>query len=101
MRHTWHGGMTGHSPSELRGLFEAIVEEDEAIELDKVLSDELQEILENYDSKPPKEKVTPRWLIGQLWNCTDIMPHYLYDKLDLPSGSTYASGSRALKDLLS
>ena len=44
-----------------------------------------------------EEKTRPlRWLIGQLWNCTDTMPGALCGDLDLPQGSTYAQGVRDL-----
>ncbi len=35
-----------------------------------------------------------RWLVGQLWNSTDVMPGEVCDDLDLPPGSTYAQGAR-------
>ena len=37
------------------------------------------------------------WLIGQLWNCTDIMPRTLCGVLDLSTASTYAIGVRKLR----
>lgn len=39
-----------------------------------------------------------KWLIGQLWNCTDVMPGSACDAIDLSRGSTYA---RAVRKLLS
>jgi len=36
-----------------------------------------------------------RWLIGQLWNCTDVCPHEVADSLDIPGG-TFASIVRRL-----
>jgi len=36
-----------------------------------------------------------RWLIGQLWNCTDICPRDVAASLDIPCG-TYASVVRRL-----
>ena len=39
-----------------------------------------------YDGKPR----SARWLIGQLWHCTDVMPSDLCAELDMPIGSTYA-----------
>lgn len=36
-----------------------------------------------------------RWLIGQLWNCTDPCPRDVADSLDIPAG-TYASLVRRL-----
>lgn len=37
-----------------------------------------------------------RWVIGQLWNCTDIMGSSLCDDIEVPPGSTYARGVRKL-----
>ncbi len=42
------------------------------------------------------EPIERAWLIGQLWNVSDIMPSGLCDDLDLRAGSTYAQGVRAL-----
>ncbi len=43
------------------------------------------------------EQVMPlRWLIGQLWNCTDILPSEYCTVLDLLQGSTYAMAVRNL-----
>jgi hypothetical protein len=36
-----------------------------------------------------------RWLIGHLWNCTDVCPRGVANSLDIPSG-TYASVVRRL-----
>ena len=36
-----------------------------------------------------------RWLLGQLWNCTDICPRDVAASLDIPAG-TYASVVRRL-----
>ena len=36
-----------------------------------------------------------RWLLGQLWNCTDICPREVANSLDIPGG-TYASVVRRL-----
>ena len=37
-----------------------------------------------------------RWLLGQLWRCSDIMPSHLCDDLGLPPGSTYAAAVQGL-----
>lgn len=37
-----------------------------------------------------------RWLLGQLWHCSDIMPGYVCEELDMPRGSTYAMAVRTL-----
>jgi hypothetical protein len=36
-----------------------------------------------------------RWLLGQLWNCTDVCPRNVADSLDIPNG-TFASVVRRL-----
>ena len=38
-----------------------------------------------------------RRLIGQLWNCTDIMPGWLCSFFDLPQACSYATSVRLLK----
>lgn len=44
-----------------------------------------------------EEKAMPlRWLLGQLWNCTDILPEEYCTKLELMSGSTYAQAVRKI-----
>ena len=70
----------GHAPGHLRGAFEGW------------LMDELEQ--PEIDGDP----VDADWLIGQLWNCTDIMPSILCSWLGLPPGSTYAVGARLAKE---
>jgi hypothetical protein len=42
------------------------------------------------------EQVRPvRWIVGQLWNCTDVLPWYACDGLDIPRGSSYAQAVRS------
>jgi hypothetical protein len=38
-----------------------------------------------------------RALTGLLWNCTDTMPSGTCTALDLPAGSSYAAGARAVR----
>jgi hypothetical protein len=79
----------GRGPSSLREAFEEYVEEHESI----AKSDSIEVGFED----------TPRpitWLVGQLWNCTDIMPASLCSSLDLRQGSTYAMGVRRLAEEL-
>ena len=45
-----------------------------------------------HDGKPR----SIRWLMGQLWHCSDIMPWGLCEQLDMPRGSTYASAVQLL-----
>lgn len=42
-----------------------------------------------------------RWLTGQLWNCSDVVPSTTCMELDLPQGSTYARAARHLRSALS
>lgn len=41
-----------------------------------------------------EERRPLRWLVGQLWNCTDILPGTECEDLDIPRGSTYAQAVR-------
>jgi hypothetical protein len=38
-----------------------------------------------------------RWLSGQLWNCTDILPGDVCTELDLRQVSTYAQAARLVR----
>jgi hypothetical protein len=42
-------------------------------------------------------EVRAQWLLGQFWNCRDIVPGTLCDSLDLPIGRTFAQLVRRLK----
>lgn len=46
------------------------------------------------------ETVPLSWLLGQLRTCSDAMPRGTCDELDLPVGSSYASGAARLIDRL-
>jgi hypothetical protein len=43
------------------------------------------------------EKRTLEWVIGRLWNCTDIMPRSTLEYFDLTAGMTYALFVRKMK----
>lgn len=51
-----------------------------------------------WDSMTPLQR--GRWLIGQLWNCTDIVPCSTLSAWGLPRGSNYAVLVRELKNYL-
>ena len=81
----------GHSPGHLREAF------GELIETGSVPGEDFW-----YDEKPRSED----WVLGQLWNCTDIMPSPLVHDLNdlvpfgdplILHGSTYATGVRRYK----
>jgi hypothetical protein len=44
------------------------------------------------------EERTLNWLLGQLWNCTDVLPAAYCDQLDICKGSTYAQAVRCMKE---
>jgi hypothetical protein len=48
------------------------------------------------DTLTPRER--GRWLIGQLWNCTDCLPASYVELLDLTTGYTYARAVRVLRE---
>ena len=77
-----HGG---HAPSFLRDKFQHLVEY-----IDEVDS-------KNKTIKYEGRDISILWLIGQLWNCKDVIPSIYCSDLDLPSGASYAQGARALK----
>jgi len=84
----------GHAPGHLREAFWLYVEDLESgkeIDDKEFLSKDIQEIF--WDEK----KRTVGWLLGQLWNCTDIMPSEGCLELELPQGSTYARAARLIK----
>ena len=41
-------------------------------------------------------RLEARWLLGQLWNCRDVVPGAVCDALDLPIGRTFAQVVRHL-----
>lgn len=85
----------GHAPAHLRQAFELLLEcwmAGDVSGLDDVV--DLRYIF--YD----QERASARRIIGQLWNCTDVLPGMWCSELDLLSGSTYAQGARRLKEAL-
>jgi hypothetical protein len=89
----------GHAPGYLRdALTEALDSFDQPwwsnVDLVFFNADQRQ----RWEAMPTTER--SRWLIGQLWNCTDIVPGHLCAGWGLPSGTTYASLVRALRQSL-
>ena len=77
---------SGHIQSHLREAFQEWLDQfgsDFPVSLDAVTSQ---------DGEP----MTGRWLIGQLWNCTDTLPNNYCDQLNVAKGSSYASAVRSL-----
>jgi hypothetical protein len=73
----------GHAPGHLREAFETWVEDGATASTVAVGWDDTT--------------VPIRWLIGHLWNCSDIMPSGLCAQLDMPAGTTYARAVRHLR----
>jgi len=72
----------GHAPGFLRDAFQEWVEEGDQERKTVIIDD---------------EKKPLNWLLGQLWNCTDILPGCDCMLLDIPSGSTYAQAVRSIR----
>ncbi len=55
-------------------------------------------VLDGMEGKPEidEEPVEIKWLLGQLWDCSDIMPGMLCDNLEMHHGSTYAAAAQRL-----
>jgi len=81
MKYLYRANRGGHAPEHLR---DAIIE---WIEKDKT-----SDVCTVGERKKPLI-----WLIGQLWNCTDMMPSYACDYLDMPQGSSYAQAVRKIR----
>jgi hypothetical protein len=96
-RHRYNPARGGHAPGHLRDLLlEAF---DEAV--DRPWWEHLK--ITFYDSKQQNSwtRTSPmgraRWVLGQLWNCTDVVPGYMCDNHDFPRGTTYAQVVRRLR----
>ena len=73
----------GHAPQDVRDAFCEMVE--------KTFKHDGMKVDVGGDLRAVK------WVLGQLWNCTDIMPGYCCDELDLRGKGTYAAGARLLR----
>lgn len=69
----------GHAVGDLRGAFCDWVDDPDA---------EL-----NVHGQP----VTIQWVLGQLWNCTDVLPGAMYSELEMTGQQTYAAAVRKIK----
>jgi hypothetical protein len=52
------------------------------------------QLLERLTRMPAAERA--KWITGQLWNCSDVMPGLLCDDLELVRGSTYGRAAQLL-----
>jgi hypothetical protein len=81
----YHPARGGHAPGHLRTMF------CEYLERGEVPVDELYDPADAGDDPE-------RWLTGQLWDCTDILPSEYCSLLALRSGSTYAMAARQKRE---
>jgi hypothetical protein len=56
-------------------------------------------VFDGMDGKPQidEEPVEIAWLLGQLRDCSDIMPSMLCSELEMAQGSTYATAAQRLR----
>jgi len=80
-----------HVPGHLRDAFVCLIEGKESV-AEEFYVDKTRARLEAMSAN---EQL--RWLSGQLWNCTDILPGGVCTELDLRQGSTYAQAARLLR----
>jgi len=83
----------GHAPGHLRNAFCDWWEYPCGLDDRRQCPCDLDELVSigDYGDRRPV-----RWLVGRLWNCTDIMPGDICNDLDLAPGSTYAQGVRRI-----
>lgn len=102
MKKRFNPGRGGHAPEQLRMAFVESIESSDAepwyTALDEMLWFREGDQRERWLNMSPEQR--GRWLIGQLWNCTDCLPGSICGDLDLPQGSSYATAVRKLRDEL-
>lgn len=79
----------GHAPRVLRDAFSGWVQS---------TSPDVSHPLSLHSSLDVEGRaVSLEWLLGQLWNCTDVLPTHDCEALSIPPGSTYARAVRMVK----
>ena len=93
--HRFSASRGGHAPGHLREAFWTCMDNGwEALLDSETISFFDRHFQREWDQWPLAKR--RRWLLGQLHNCTDVMPGNGCEELDLPMGSTYARGVRKL-----
>lgn len=82
----------GHAPGHLRDAFHDCLFEEEFMDGPESL--DMEAVWHNGSMR------SWRWLLGMLWNCTDIMPSEMCEELGLEAGSNYAQGVRSVRESL-
>jgi hypothetical protein len=87
----------GHAPGHLRDAFAAYIDsgcEAEVFQEPETIWFYDKKLQRQWDRWPLEQRL--RWLLGQLHNCSDVMPSGMCESLDLRYGSTYARAARKL-----
>jgi len=94
-------GRGGHAPGHLRDALLECLDAGSSNPWYQALADD--EVLW-FRNEPDQEewsaldlKQRALWLIGQLWNCTDVLPGEYCEDLGIPRGSSYAVAVRNLR----
>lgn len=97
MRHKANRG--GHAPGHLRETLEDYLESDNPLSrpYNKPRQHLLTEKIALSGWEEGKE-VSLSWLLGQLWNCTDVLPADYCEILEIKHGSSFAQAVRFIKD---
>lgn len=91
LRHHYKASRGGHAPGHLRDAFLEYIDETGGLAAMN-LNDKVTIYID--EGEPD---VSLRWLTGQLWNCSDIVPSFECGLLDLLQGSTYAMAVRRFR----
>ena len=88
----------GHAPGHLREALEDYLESDDPLSRpwNKPREYLLTEKIVLSVFKGEKE-VSLNWLLGQLWNCTDVLPADYCEILGIKHGSSFAQAVRFIK----
>ncbi len=78
----------GHAPEHLRDAFRWYIEEENGPDSDV----ETDTVAVRYERQPVRVK----WLIEQMWDCTDHLPWVDADILGIPRGSNFGDAAKRL-----
>lgn len=97
-RSRYRPGRGGHAPGILRDCFLAYLDRQWPDYESRHLNTPLEAmVVSDFVGPYVGKERTLRWLLGQLWNCTDTLAAFDCDALGIPHGSTYAQAVRLLK----
>ena len=85
-----------HAPGHLREAFEDYLESDDPCSRPWNKPRQYS-LTEEVMVGEEKKKASLGWLLGQLWNCTDVLPVDYCEILDIKQGSSFARAVRFLR----